>query len=177
MSLPTSEGVETVAQPAVNTLRSRFEQLALDTSSPSSSPSPNRPINDTRDLLTAETPSPRARASSNPKEPSSPFDPSRHVRNSSSSSDLKAAGKRPPPPPPSRATKPSASPSASPHLRPVPVHAASSGYASDVSTSSQSSIRRLSDRRPPPIPSALLDGESSDSPTVGSVASLRNVFA
>ncbi|THH10067.1 hypothetical protein EW146_g8482 [Bondarzewia mesenterica] len=166
--IPSSD-IDTDAQPAVKNIRSRFEQLALD-----KAPSPLHSPNGHQDLLTADGYGSRPRAVSNPKEQPNPF---RHVR-SSSSSDLKGASKKaPPPPPPPRGMKPAPSPSASPLLRPVQAQVLTSGYTSDVSMSSQSSLKRLADRRPPPIPAINLDGDGKEVAPAGGVATLVNMFA
>ncbi|KAJ3509069.1 hypothetical protein NLJ89_g5412 [Agrocybe chaxingu] len=97
---------------AVKSLKSKFEQLAVQTS-------PHRP--GSSDFLAPSSPRPRAVSSSVVDAPAS------HLRTSSSSSDLRVPVKKaPPPPPPPRGSKtlnpsPIPSPSPSPLLRPVPI--------------------------------------------------------
>lgn len=126
--------IDTGPPPAVKSLRSRFEQLALETSNkPSPSSTFSQRQNNGNDLLTpAGQSSPRQRSTS-ATFTSLPTDPGpqshHHLRNVSSSSDLQSGINRPPPPPPpSRTLKgsssspiPSPSPSPSPLLRPVPI--------------------------------------------------------
>ncbi|KXN88342.1 hypothetical protein AN958_07487 [Leucoagaricus sp. SymC.cos] len=89
---------------AVRNLRSRFEQLAVETSSQLRRPSTN--------ANGSGPSSPRPRQVSASKLDIST--PKTHLRTSSSSSDLKVFTKRPPPPPPPRIPKPPPSP---PHSR------------------------------------------------------------
>ena len=114
-----STDIDSDSLQAVKNLRSKFEKLALDASSPKT------------DLLTVTAPSsPRPRVTSNNQLNLPPPDsPVGQLRSSLSSSDLRLPAKRaPPPPPPPRASKilnspsPSHSPSSSPLLRPVPVN-------------------------------------------------------
>ncbi|KAI0052675.1 hypothetical protein FA95DRAFT_1253206 [Auriscalpium vulgare] len=143
----SSSEVDSVPPPAVKSLRSKFEQLALLETSPKPS--------HTHDFLLPQQTSPRPRALSDPDEQQTP--PSQHIRNSSSSSDLR--GKKPPPPPPPRSKKPYvASPFSSPLLRPV--HPASPSGSSEILTSGRSSIKELTARPPPPIPSLFLDDQT-----------------
>lgn len=129
MDQRVSGEIDTQPRPAVQSLRSRFEQLAVDTSGSSSHSrgpsSSNKYLGYQGDLLTPT--SPRPRASSNTY--SNTHVDIHHLRSSSSSSDLKTGVKRPPPPPPSRGSKgPSGSPiPGSPLLRPVPVPPSSNG--------------------------------------------------
>jgi hypothetical protein len=103
---------------AVKNLRSKFEKLALETSSQQQT-----------DLLIVTAPSsPRPRAASNTQLTLPLSNGSGgQLRSSSSSSDLRLLARRAPPPPPPRASKllnnpsPSRSPSSSPLLRSVPV--------------------------------------------------------
>jgi hypothetical protein len=138
MSAP--HGVESVPTPAVSSLRSRFEQLAVD--STIKLPSNGR--------LTADPPSPRPRAASGSSgvQPDNPR--SETLRTSSSSSDLKGS-KRPPPPPPIRA-----SPNATPLLRPT--HISSSPSLSHIaaygSTPNLLNMTPMKKPPPPPPPSA-----------------------
>src|SRR5882762_11670688 len=76
--------IETTPPPAVSSLRSRFEQLAVETS-PGHQPG----------LLAVD---PRPRAISGTQETRPQY--ANHLRSTSSSSDLNTGAKRPPPPPP-----------------------------------------------------------------------------
>lgn len=113
-----SQDVDGESLQAVKSLRSKFEQLAVDTSNHVRRPSA------TSTTTSGSGPSsPRARGHSGSL--IDIFAPQAHLRTSSSSSELKASSKRPPPPPPPRIAKPppspqssrSSSPSRSPQLR------------------------------------------------------------
>ncbi|TFY62522.1 hypothetical protein EVG20_g6669, partial [Dentipellis fragilis] len=69
MASPPS--IESTPPPAVSSLRSKFEQLALDTSHATLAPKPpSSPKPQARELLKPEPSSPRPRALSNPDDPS-----------------------------------------------------------------------------------------------------------
>jgi hypothetical protein len=105
--------IDSGSLPAVKSLRSKFEQLAVDTAH-----NTPRPSSSTGDLLHVDTPSPRVRR---PSGSHLDFSPSQtHLRSSSSSSDLKVGTKRPPPPPPPRIAKPHPSPKSSRSPSPLP---------------------------------------------------------
>ncbi len=98
-----SQDVDSGSLLAVKSLRSKFEQLAVDTSS-----HVRRSSTNTSDPNASDPSSPRPRRSSGSTVDL--FVPQAHVRTSSSSSDLKVSTKRPPPPPPARISRPSLSP-------------------------------------------------------------------
>jgi hypothetical protein len=100
-------------QPAVKSLRSKFEQLANDLAN-------KRPMMVQDSMLEPDSAVARPRAVSGSSS-DNPHPDTRDLRPSSSSSDLKQSIKRPPPPPP-RPSKAGQRP-ASPLLRPVPVPA------------------------------------------------------
>ncbi|GLB33204.1 putative inositol polyphosphate phosphatase, catalytic domain [Lyophyllum shimeji] len=144
-----SDDIDTERPPPVQSLRSKFEQLAVQKSPRSHQ---RNGSGNQGDLLAPSAPvSPRPRATSNTY---SDVPPDTHtLRPSSSSSDLKIGTKRPPPPPPppSRPSKvllgspvPALSPS--PLLRPVPIppsprlNAASLATNGSSSTSSSSQL-------------------------------------
>lgn len=112
-----SSDVDGESLQAVKSLRSKFEQLAVDTSS-----HVRRSSTNSTNTNGSGPSSPRIRRPSGSQ--SDFFAPQAHLRTSSSSSDLKVPTKRPPPPPP-RITKPSSSPqpsrspspTGSPHLK------------------------------------------------------------
>jgi hypothetical protein len=149
--------IDTDPPPAVKSLRSKFENLALDgmTARPPSVQNhldPNHPRS--RAVSGADT----AQASD-----------SQHLRSSSSSSDLKVSAKRPPPPPPppppprgSKAGPPSPLPS--PLLRPVPIPSilasTSNGHPSDSFTSS-----------------SVTESQIKSSAVSGGISSLRAKFS
>ncbi|KAF9224616.1 DNase I-like protein [Gyrodon lividus] len=132
--------IESAPTPSIKSLKSRFEQLALEhaASAPGlqvlPKPAPSQPqpqpqaitqsqTTQTKTHLASDVPSgPRASLMLDDR----PVPPPRDLRTAPSSSDIRAtAAKRaPPPPPPSRGKKPPQSPAASPLLRPVPVPAA-----------------------------------------------------
>ncbi|RPD62171.1 hypothetical protein L227DRAFT_51701 [Lentinus tigrinus ALCF2SS1-6] len=155
MTVPdSSDGIETSASPAVSSLRSRFEKLAADSSTPSTSSlkppgTPNTHL--------AVPLSPRLRPA--PEHNREPSDSSIHsLRPVSSSSDLKASPKRPPPPPPLRPSSRAPSP-ANPRLSPLlrPVHDPSPSLFEYDATPEPSSVvdkAALLSRRPPPPPPA-----------------------
>ncbi|KAF5371467.1 hypothetical protein D9615_009590 [Tricholomella constricta] len=167
MDQSTTEHIDTERPPAVQSLRSRFEQLAVNLSPKSHH---RHSSGNTGDLLAPRTPgSPRPRASSNTQsdEPSG----THHLRSSSSSSDLKVGTKRPPPPPPpSRPSKgltgsPTPALSPSPLLRPVPVPPGAHGSPRLGSSSLPTNGS---------VPTIIsLESESSGQ----SVSSLRHKFA
>ena len=161
MSSSRDSVIESTPPPAVSSLRSRFEQLAVDSLSRTQF-----------GLLSVEPLSPRPRAISGTQETRPQHG---HLRSASSSSDLNTGAKRPPPPPPPprgsikpgfSSASPSPSPSASPLLRPVPVPNSSPSHLSAAQTGSS------------PERSLLMraEGEMSPTPTLGGVASLRNKF-
>ncbi|KAH0839416.1 hypothetical protein J3R83DRAFT_146 [Lanmaoa asiatica] len=135
-----SSEIESSSIPSIKSLKSRFEQFALDNASPSYnahpkptsvSPAPIPP--QSRTVVAPEsTPTPRfiTRVSLTSDDcilQSQLVAPVCNlVRSKGSASDLKAAAlkRAPPPPPPPRIKKPPSSPVASPLLRPVPVPAA-----------------------------------------------------
>lgn len=158
--------VEQTPTPAVSSLRSKFEQLAVN----SSTTSLNR-LSGSYDLLSPDSGSPRPRSMSISTErpPSSP----RSLRPAASSSDLNVGGKRPPPPPPPRSSKgnsPVPSVNSSPLLQPV---ATGSGPPSPTSSFSLSNKAVLLQRKPPPPPPSH---ESSPVPSGSGVATLINKF-
>ena len=122
--------LDTGPPPAVRSLRSRFEQLALEISQ---RPSPNtssslRQNNNNNDFLIPDggLGSPRQRSTSGTFTHVPSYPEIHHLRSASSSSDLQSGINRVPPPPPSfrgpKATSsPVQSPSPSPLLRPVPI--------------------------------------------------------
>jgi hypothetical protein len=145
--------------PAVKSLRSKFEKLALDTNT--------RRTPTTQNFLIIDPAQARPRAVSSSESP--PPD-THYLRSSSSSSDLKTI-KRPPPPPP-RISKP-ASPrhSASPLLRPVP--------PPTVALVATSNGSPLNSPKKTTIASNIFAHENDDtSPSSSdSVASLRSKFS
>jgi hypothetical protein len=155
---------------AVRSLRSKFEQMALDVS-------PNPQISHSRSpsgtLMLSEPGSPRPRAASSSMHAVPPD--AHYLRATSSSSDLKVAGKRPPPPPPPppRGSKAPPSPFGSPLLRPVPVPSFSPSTSTVSLDSSISTNSILASTNP----SVLADYESPSTSPSRSVASLRNKFA
>lgn len=179
----TSSQIESAPIPSIKSLKSRFEQFALDNASASSSahpkptstlPAPIPPQSPT--VLVSEpapTPRSRTRASLTPDDcisQSQPAAPVRNVRSKGSNPDLKAAGlkRAPPPPPPPRAKKVPSSPVASPLLRPVPVPAA---LRSPRTSPKHESLGVWSDHK-----SNGAD-DSSEEGSLGSVASLRSRFS
>ncbi|KAG9309775.1 hypothetical protein JVU11DRAFT_10149 [Chiua virens] len=173
-----SSHIESAPTPSIKSLKSRFEQFALDNASagPSSYTRPT-PVSPTPALLqsqleSAPTPRSRTQASLAPDDcilQSQPLAPLRDVRNKVSDPDLKAAVlKRAPPPPPPRCKKWSSSPVVSPLLRPVPVPTAF--RSSKVSPEhEQLSVGFDTTRNGPE--------ESSEEGSLGSVASLRDRFS
>ncbi|KAJ7062834.1 Endonuclease/exonuclease/phosphatase, partial [Mycena amicta] len=142
--------IDTAPPPAVKNLRSKFEQLAVASTSKGPGLSPGLPR-------------PRATSGSHPNGERAPNSPT--LRPSSSSSDLR---KKPPPPPPaSRSAKPSpaSSPNASPLLRPTQVatHVPALGHRSSLS----SVVSAPDDDDDDPI---------EEPPSLPSVSSLRSVF-
>lgn len=130
----TSSQVESAPIASIKSLKSRFEQFALDNASASSNvhPKPTLPIpipSSSHSVLVSEsthTPRSRTQLSLTPDDlfSQSQLDaPVCDVRSKVSNPDLKAAALKrvPPPPPPPRSKKPPASPLTSPLLRPVPV--------------------------------------------------------
>ncbi|KAF8075794.1 Endonuclease/exonuclease/phosphatase [Lyophyllum atratum] len=129
MERHTSDNIDTERPPAVQSLRSKFEQLAANISPKSHQ---RHSSGNQGDFLTSSTPvSPRPRATSN-THPNDPSD-AKNLRPSSSSSDLKVGTKRPPPPPPPARTPKTVASSPvpaslpSPLLRPVPVPPGANG--------------------------------------------------
>lgn len=148
--------IESTPPPAVRSLRSKFEHLAV-----AISPSPPRTY---LGLLSPEpTSPPRPRAVSGSQETRPQYG---HLRSASSSSDLRTGSKRPPPPPP-RGAKPirPSSPAPSLLLRPVPIPN-SSPLLPSISLLSSS-----------PGKSSLIPiyGDN-EAPSQGGVASLRTKF-
>jgi hypothetical protein len=174
--------IESAPIPSIKSLKSRFEQFALDNASASSSTHPRpTPASPAPILLqsqtgvapeSAPTPRSRTRPSLTPDDciaQSQPVAPVSNVRSELSASDLKAAGlRRPPPPPPSRIKKPPSSPVASPLLRPVPVPAVLR------SPSASPECEPLSVR---PDHKSLEAEESNEDGLLANVASLRNRFS
>ncbi|KAF5363758.1 hypothetical protein D9756_001104 [Leucocoprinus leucothites] len=102
-----SQDIDGESLQAVKSLRSKFEQLAVDTSSQVRRPSSNpNSTNGSAQLLGPASARPRQSSGSQVDV----FSPQAHIRTSSSSSDLKVSAKRPPPPPPPRIAKSPASP-------------------------------------------------------------------
>lgn len=175
--------IESAPIPSIKSLKSRFEQFALDNASASLSthPKPN-PVSPAPILLqsqtgaapeSAPTPRSRTRPSLTPDDciaQSQPVAPVCNVRSKLSASDLKAAGPKraPPPPPPPRIKKLPPSPVASPLLRPVPVPAV-------LRSPSGSPERELLSVRPDH--KSLGAEESNEDGSLASVASLRNKFS
>jgi hypothetical protein len=162
---------ESIPSPAVSSLRSRFEQLAVDTSITQL----KRPIS-SYDFLAPDSHVPRPRAASGAYGPHS-ADPnsSNQLRPSSSSSDLKGTKRPPPPPPGPRGSSKPPSPSASPLLHPSHAHHSSpTSLSSMVTLNSAIKLSSSPTRKPPPPPPhsshLLIDFESSVSHTVGDVA-------
>ncbi|KAG8218128.1 hypothetical protein J3R82DRAFT_3664 [Butyriboletus roseoflavus] len=178
-----SSQIESAPIPSIQSLKSRFEQFALDNASPASSahlkPTPVSPAlvpPQSQNIAAPESvPTPRARMRvslipENCISQSQPVAPVCNVRGKVSVPDLKATGiKRAPPPPPlPRTKKPPSSPVASPLLRPVPVPAA------------LRSPRTSPEREPltvRPDHKSREAEESSEDGSLGSVASLRNRFS
>ncbi|KAN0098055.1 hypothetical protein V8E55_002501 [Tylopilus felleus] len=119
--------IESAPIASIKSLKSRFEQLALDNASSSSKPTPISPAPTLPQCQTVVAPKSTS-ASCSRVQPddyipqSQPAAPVCNVRNGVSASDMKAAAlkRAPPPPPPPRTKKSSSSPVASPLLRPVP---------------------------------------------------------
>lgn len=155
-----SNDIESKPPPPVSSLRSRFEQLAVQTQPSSSKPSPQL------GLLSPEQTSPRQRAVSGTQETRPQ---AVHLRSASSSSDLKYGAKRPPPPPPPRGAKPATSPSPSPLMRPVPIPN-STPLTSNIGLPSSSPGKSST-------PSSTGDREVPTTPQLGGVASLRHKFS
>ena len=168
--------VEETPIPAVSSLRSKFEKLAID-SSPSAS---IHKTASSHDLLVPEPSSPRPRAMSNHDQSSaSPVDP-RALRTAASSSDLKSSAnaKRPPPPPPprSRGSSPAASVRASPLVQAVADSPAASIPPVSIAPSDASpSKAALLARRPPPPPASVQHDPFDDHP-VGGIAARISMF-
>ena len=178
-----SSQIESASIPSIKSLKSRFEQFALDNASASSSTHPKpTPASPAPALLqsqtgaapeSAHTPRSRARLSLTPDDciaQSQPVAPVYNLRSQVSASDLKAAARKraPPPPPPPRIKKPPSSPVASPLLRPVPVPA----------------VLRSPSASPEPEPLSVRPDhknygaeEISEDGLLASVASLRNRFS
>ncbi|RDB20337.1 putative inositol polyphosphate 5-phosphatase C9G1.10c [Hypsizygus marmoreus] len=133
MERHVSGEINTDTPPAVRSLRSKFEQLAVEKSTGLNSAHNGGARSESgsrNELLAPGGPaSPRPRASSNTYSNSQPE--IQHLRSSSSSSDLKGTKRPPPPPPPSRGLKATPALSspvpASPLLRPVPIPPISNG--------------------------------------------------
>lgn len=168
---------------AVKSLRSRFEQLTLETSQRPNSISTSSSLqNESRDVIAGGESSPRQRSTSGTFThgpiSSNLHDPHHHLRSASSSSDLQFGIRRPPPPPPPsrginhKTSSPIPSPSPSPLLRPVPIPpGAMNGNGSMASprigfSSLPSAVGRS-------IPLVHLSQEVLD-PPVSSFASLRS---
>ena len=152
--------IESAPTPSIQSLKSKFEQLAQENSKSSSSLTP--PAATKLGPPGPLIPQPYSRQPQDDHSSSSRL-PHRQLRNASSHSDLSSGQKRPPPPPPSRSVKKSTpSPAVSPLLRPVPVPA--------VLKSPRTSPDRL------PAPRLHQDSED-DAPRGGGVASLRERFA
>jgi hypothetical protein len=163
--------VEDRPTPAVSSLRSKFEKLAVESSSTTSL----NKITMSHDLLSPDSGSPRPRAMSISTEQRPPSSP-RSLRSAASSSDLKK--KPPPPPPPARSSKgnsPAPSVTSSPLIRAVPM---SSGPPSPTSIASPLSKAALLQRKPPLPPSspAALSQDLPQTPGGSGVASLLNKF-
>ncbi|EKM58956.1 uncharacterized protein PHACADRAFT_249089 [Phanerochaete carnosa HHB-10118-sp] len=158
--------VEETPAPAVSSLRSKFEKLAVESSSTTSL---NR-LSMSQDLLTPDSGSPRPRAMSIPDErpPSSPHS----LRSASSSSDLKK--KQPPPPPPrsSKGSSPAPSATSSPHVYPVPMR---SEPPSPTHTAPPNRVALLH-RKPPPPPSPAPSRDLSPASKESGIASLISKF-
>ncbi|KAF7301001.1 IPPc domain-containing protein [Mycena indigotica] len=143
--------IDTEPPPAVKNLRSKFEQLAVASTSKGPGLSPGF--------------APRQRATSGSQPNGERAEGSANLRSSSSSSDLR---KKPPPPPTPRSGKPTpaSTPNSSPRLRPVvggsPVPAL--GHRSSLS-----SVVSAQDEEEPTV--------VEETSTLPSVSSLRSVFA
>lgn len=167
--------VEETPIPAVSSLRSKFEQLAVD-SSPTISV---HKATSSHDLLVPEPGSPRPRAMSNHDQRSaSPVHP-RALRTAASISDLQSGTntkKQPPPPPPrSRGNSPAASVKASPLLRPVADSPLASSIPPIPSTDASPSRAALLARKPPPPPPPA-QHDPFDDHVVGGVAARISLF-
>ena len=168
-----AQSIETSKLPAVSSLKSHFEQIANANSQIPVNKKPTVPglgfPTSSSGLLTADGGvTPRQRTSSGDfhlrvDNPGDAQRPAVHLRSASSSSDLRSS-KRPPPPPPTRPTKP-ASPSASPHLRSIPI----SSLANPSTT--------LAKRPPPPIPSSPIHKSDSPLPPAGNINYMRGRFS
>ncbi|KDQ53055.1 hypothetical protein JAAARDRAFT_39767 [Jaapia argillacea MUCL 33604] len=173
-SPPQSPLVDLVPHAAVSDLKSRFEKLAHETSSP--------PRQAGGKSLLSPQPPPRSASDSDDQDAPGASNGSL-LRSSSSSSDLKSGGKRPPPPPPpSRggAKRATPSPSGSPLIRPVPMPPSSTSMPNVLLSSPGSGKSALLSRKPPPppAPAPSVQGEydlTLPSPST-SVASLRDRF-
>ncbi|KAK0490255.1 Endonuclease/exonuclease/phosphatase [Armillaria novae-zelandiae] len=155
--------IETIPQPAVKNLRSKFEQLAVETSTAQNSIKRPPSSNGNGSLL--EPVSPRQRTSSGGSYSHDGPDETRQLRASSSSSDLR---KRPPPPPPSRVPK-ATSPNPSPLLRPVPIPS-STAPAISVGHPRIPSISLVDAGKP-------AERDNDDTQAAASISSLRSKFS
>lgn len=175
--------IESAPIPSIKSLKSRFEQFALDNASVAASahakpasalPASTHLISQSHAVLVSESPStPRSR----PRVSLTPDDcipqsqpPACDVRSKGSNSDLKVAAlkRAPPPPPPPRTKKRSPSPIASPLLRPVPVPPA---FRSPRASPKHEPLTVGADHK------SNGTEESGEEGSLGSVASLRSRFS
>ncbi|KAF8430424.1 hypothetical protein L210DRAFT_3651845 [Boletus edulis BED1] len=176
----TSSQVESAPIPSIKSLKSRFEQFALDNASSSTRSKPNpaspAPILPQSHSIVA----PKSASNPRPRTPSSltaddcitqsqPVALVCGVRSKLFASDSKATAlkRAPPPPPPSRTKKPSSSPITSPLLRPVPVPAVLRSPSASPECELLSVRSNHDNHRAE---------ESSEDGTLASVAPLRNRF-
>lgn len=165
---------------AVSALRSRFEKLAQDTSTPRTRTALTTAKTSDSNALLSPAPHHLRVTSSSDGEHESPVQSIEHqLRQSSSSSDLRR--RPPPPPPPARPAKPqvSISPLPSPIIRPTPITA----NTSPIPTLQVSDRLSLMTRKPPPPPSSAPPTanvnesyETNDIPGNG-LATLRSKFS
>lgn len=137
-----SETPETNSLPPVSALRSRFEQLAFETSPKAASTSQF----ETNNYLSPGSNHARRRTSSNASEvPESPSQSTHNLRTSVSSSDLKGAKRKPPPPPTSSRPQTASTSTQTPSYQ--------NGFSSSALTSpSHSAQGTVSNMKPPSIP-------------------------
>lgn len=163
--------VEETHTPAVSSLRSKFEQLAVDTSKSAHRLS-SASTQDIALLAPPDSGSPRPRASStsNEQKPSPKL-----LRAASSSSDLKVYERRPPPTPPQRNSQVN-TPAGSPLLRPTALQGPESSPISSPSLLSLDAKKALLARKPPPPPPNTPRIEPPEPVGGPSVSALRSKF-
>lgn len=165
-------GIEETQPVAVSDLRSRFEQLAVNSTTSRTA----KRLSGGHDLLAPVPPSPRPRSSSITEEqnPSS-----RILRGTASSSDLKVATKRPPPVPPPRGSRANSPSPTSPLLHPValtdsaPSHSQSHMFPA---TEPKPSIKAALARKPPPPPPPSTPRNVHDPASAPGISSLISKF-